>query len=936
MKDLPCPPARWPRFSELLDAALDLPEAERLRFLDDLQGEDASLRTELERVLGRDGASGTGDFLRRPAIDFTEDSFVAGQIIGPYRLMDRLGEGGMGEVWRASRHDEGPQREVALKLPHAILLGGSFRRRFARERDLLGTLSHPHIAQLYDAGSSADGHPYLALELVSGRPITEACSSAQASLERRVELLQQVLVGLSYAHQRLIVHRDIKPSNILVTEEGRAKILDFGIAKMLSADSQQAAITQAVTRMATPAYAPPEQLMGGEITVATDIFAVGAVMFELCTGHLPFARVRDPAREASLASTRADASLAGIPGKALRRRLRGDLDAIIDKAIAVNPADRYSSAEAFAADLRRWRNNQPVRARHIGWATQAQKFIRRNLVGSALAAVLALALAGGTAGIAWQARRAEAEARRATAIKDFLIGLFKEGNPNYGGLTDEKMTARDLLDIGASRADSAFAGDPATEAELQQMLAEMYATRGDHEAATKAYQRRLALSRQAFGEDDLRTIDSAMDLAWHYGEHGQAADGLALVESMRVPILARHGAASLEWAEWLDVHGGLLGFMPGRIADSLNDAQRAVELLRTHFPTEREYVDALFSLSRSQEIAEQFEPALETAEAAKQAALAQQDFQGFDVSNYHRVKAHVLEFLGRADEAETEFAAAEREEARLIGKDNPEYPILLDMHAHFRIMRGDRPGADALFAAAMTVGRHAARPNDGVRSARDYPDALVREGRAAEAVPLLQQLLASMAQEQVAWPQEDLERRLRLTLGDALDQLGRAAEARAELLAGRNDWLRYGLPASEAVLGARERWARFLLDHGEFALAEAEFRAIMAARGRQANSAPAALAEAGLARLAMARGDAAGAARLSQSALDTLAATTREYDVRSRIEVWLARATVLRAQGDNAEAARLGAQAAEAAASWCAPEAALLRRARAAAAAGGK
>jgi tetratricopeptide (TPR) repeat protein len=938
MKDLPCPPARWPRFSELLDAALDLPDTERLRFLDNLQGEDASLRTDLERVLGRDGTNATGDFLRRPAIDFAEESFVAGQMIGPYRLQDRLGEGGMGEVWRASRRDEGPQREVALKLPHAILLGGPFRRRFTQERDMLGALSHPHIAQLYDAGSSADGHPYLALELVDGRPITDACIAEQASLQRRAELLQQVLAALSYAHQRLIVHRDIKPSNILVTAEGKAKILDFGIAKMLSAEPQQAVITQALTRMATPAYAAPEQLMGGAITVATDIFAVGAVMYELCTGHLPFARVRDPAEEAKLASARADAALAGIPDKALRRLLRGDLDAIISKAIAVNPGERYSSAEAFAADLRRWRNNLPVRARHVGWATQASKFARRNLVGTALAVVLGLALAGGTAGTAWQARRAEAEAaraeaeaQRATAIKDFLIGLFKQGNPNYGGQLNEAMTARDLLDIGARRAETAFAGDPATEAELQQMLAEMYETSGDDESATKAYRRRLELSRKAFGADDPRTIDGAMDLAWHDGQNGRAADGLVLLDSTRATILARFGATSLQWAEWLDVHGGVLAFMPGRIIDALDNAQQAVDLLRSHYPGEREYVDALFSLMRCQAIAEQFEQALRTIEAAEQAALAQRDFQGMDVANYHRDKARILESLGQAGAAETEFVAAEREDARLLGKENPQYRLLLDVHGHFKIMRGDRAGADALFAAAMTARGGAGIAANDVRPPRDYLDALVREGRVAEGVPLLQRTLATLSREQADWPQEDLERRLRMALGDALDQLGRTAEAHCMLQAGRNDWVRFGLPASAAVLAARERWARFLLDHGETLPAEAEFRGVLATPHREPNSAPAALAEAGLARVAMARGDVVEAARLSDAALHTLSATIREYDVRARVEVWLARVSVLRAEGDRAGAVQLSEKAVEAAAAWTAPGSALLRRAREAA-----
>jgi serine/threonine-protein kinase len=372
MSRLPVSPDSWARFSALLDGAMDLPPSEHSAWLERLSGEDATLKPMLARVLSNAADIETDYLLRdRPNLA-PEGPFYPGVVVGPYRLLSPLGEGGMGEVWRAARDDEGPRRTVALKLPHAELLGGPFRQRFARERDVLAALSHPNIAQLYDAGLSAEGHPYLALELVEGQPINEACAAQHTSLQQRVELVREILEALTYAHQRLIVHRDIKPSNVLVTPQGGLKLLDFGIAKLLRPNgAEDARLTQATARLATPAYAAPEQLAGGEITVATDIFSVGVLLFELCTGSRPFtvAPQGPNAREAPLASNRANPQAIGLyDGAHLSRALRGDLDAIIARALALDPGARYSSAEAFSNDLARWRDGLPVVARRVGWA----------------------------------------------------------------------------------------------------------------------------------------------------------------------------------------------------------------------------------------------------------------------------------------------------------------------------------------------------------------------------------------------------------------------------------------------------------------------------------------------------------------------------------------------------------------------------------------
>lgn len=610
MGGLPCPPDQWTRFSALLDEAIDLPADARAAWLDDLAGEDLSLRPSLARVLGGDPAPST-DFLGPVA---ALAGFAAGGTVGPYRLIAPLGEGGMGEVWRARRLQDGPQRDVALKLPHADLLSGRLRQRFARERDVLAALSHPHIAQLFDAGLSAEGHPFLALELVEGEPITDACRASGASLHQRIDLVRQVLDALSYAHRRLIVHRDIKPSNVLVTQAGRVKLLDFGIAKLLQPTEQQdVVLTQPAARLATPAYAAPEQLGAGPITVAADLFSTGVLLFELCTGHRPFMAppVGQHAQPAPLASQRADAEAAGLPdGKRLARRLRGDIDAVIAQSLALEPEKRYQSAEAFARDLQCCRDGLPVSARRIGWPVRAGKFAARNKVGVGLAMVLALALAGGTAGVAWQAHRAEREAARATAIKDFLIGLFKESDPRGGLARKDTLTAQQLLDIGADRADASFAGDPATEIELLGALGNIYDAQDDSARAERVWTRRLELARNLYGPADPSVVDDAIALANSEAEALNYDKAKAVLDEVRGPILRRFGEHSVPYAEWLANRARALRATHGGRDEMIADTEAAIAIFAKLSPDSNDYLYALIMLALAQDDAERHDDAL--------------------------------------------------------------------------------------------------------------------------------------------------------------------------------------------------------------------------------------------------------------------------------------------------------------------------------------
>ncbi len=925
MLKLPCPPADYPRFSALLDEAMDLTEEELQQFLDSLDGDDAHFRVLLAKALGGSVERGTGELLQSAWRHL--DEFTPGSVIGPYRLEARIGEGGMGEVWRASRRGDGPRRDVALKLPHPQFLGTAFLRRFARERDVLAALSHPAIAQLYDAGTGEAGHPYLTLELVEGSPITNYCRSISATLAQRIDLIEQVLDALAYAHQRLIVHRDIKPGNVLVTPDGRVKLLDFGIAKLLSGDAAgDEALTQ-MGRLATPAYAAPEQLSGGVITVATDIFSTGVLLYELCTGQRPFVRVPDSARAeaAPLASQRVDAPAAGMPAKPdPKRHLRGDLDAIIARALCLDADGRYATAEAFADDLHHWRYGLPVRARRIGWLTRTQKFVRRNPLGVALGVVLALSLAGGTGGIAWQAQRAEAQAKRAeaqasraTAIKDFMISLFEAGDPHAGAKNAAELTAHDLLNRGADRAESAFANDPATKIELLATLGRIFDGLDDSRVQEMSA-RRLQLTRQLYGDDDPAVISDTIDLAGDEAKQGNFSEAQAQLEHVRLPIMRRYGTDSREWARWLSWRVNAIRSQHGSRSEMTADLETAVGIYARHPPDAADtdaieaYGGALFLLAALQREAEDYAAALDNLRAMRTLIdrLAPQDVLG-RLTCLAGI-ATTLSQQGQLDAADAMFADVARQAEPVAGRQSQMFQYATFHRASLASLRGERDKAQGLFD---TLGDSARSGKFAAGQA--YAAFLVATGRGAEALPLLRAALARVRAR--SWHEND-ERIVEASLGEALAQAGQPAEARAMLDAARDDYLRWGVPGTAETLSVRESWARFLLDHGEGDKAEPELRAIAEYAGKTA-SAPVALAISDLARIALARGDLAAAQSLSAQAAALLDRVRMAYDVRNRIPIWMTRAQVLLTADDSGLAQSLALKASAAADTYDAPEA---------------
>jgi len=461
--------ADWPAINTLLDEALNLPASEHATWLAGLVGERGAHREALRMLLAQQAEIETDDFLQEipqlniDAAQAPAHALSEGSHVGVYRLISEIGRGGMGTVWLAERSDAMTKRRVALKLPR-IAWGDAFVDRLAREREILATLEHQHIARLYDAGVDAQGRPFLAMEYVEGESIDAYCRANVPSVRDRIALLQQVMAAVAHAHARLVVHRDLKPNNILVTKDGQVKLLDFGIAKLLEGDrTRETALTELGGRALTLDYASPEQIRGEPLGTASDIYSMAVVAYEVLTGARPYRLKRASAAELEEAIATIEPPLASVSvsDQRVARQLRGDLDSILNKALKKIAGDRYPTMDAFAHDLQRFLDGAPVEARPDGWGYRAMKFIGRYRLQVAATSAVAVALVAGTAVALWQAREAQRAAATAEAVQGFIESVFNansrdQANPEAARAT----TARELLDRGAERIDRELASAP--------------------------------------------------------------------------------------------------------------------------------------------------------------------------------------------------------------------------------------------------------------------------------------------------------------------------------------------------------------------------------------------------------------------------------------------------------------------------------------------
>jgi serine/threonine-protein kinase len=527
--------------SRLLDEVLPLDAPARARWLDALPDEHAGLKPVLSRLLNEapaaDAFAGT-DPAWKPGLVLPSTTKIpqAGERIGPYQLVRELGRGGMGTVWLAERADGLFERRVALKLPHAFFVDQGLAQRVARERSVLASLAHPNIAQLFDAGWSDDGRPYLALEHVQGQPIDAWCRNRELTVAERVRLFAEVIRAVAYAHARLVVHRDIKPANVLVTHEGRVKLLDFGIAKLLASDTAQAGeteLTHLAGRPLTPSYAAPEQIAGEPVSTATDIYSLGVLLYELLVQRSPYrvtTKTRRELEEAVLAQDPAPPSHVAANEDA-RRVLRGDLDAIVLKALKKRPEDRYPTAAAFAEDLDRYLTGRVVSAQRDSAWYRLRRFAGRHRVVLGAGAAVAVTLTVGVGATLWQAGRTREEAAAASAAADVVLAMIQRADPRWSQQT--RAEDRALLQAAEERIDRDLQTQPLMQLRMRVAIASAYKSRGNDEAAAQVLRRTIEQVGPAVRRDHLDLLAANVMYAELMGSVTEAAHGRNLASVLQ-------------------------------------------------------------------------------------------------------------------------------------------------------------------------------------------------------------------------------------------------------------------------------------------------------------------------------------------------------------------------------------------------------------------
>jgi len=498
-------PEAWKQLSPLLDELLDSDDEARALRLAELRSRDPALAQRIESLLSAsDPVKASGFLASNAGGDAAALTDLGGKRIGAYVIEASLGAGSTGSVWRARRADGRFDGAVAVKLLHLSLIGRAGALRFEREGRILARVVHPNIARLLDAGVTAEGQPYLVLELVAGERIDQHCNALQLDVDQRLKLFADVLAAVSHAHSHLVIHRDIKPNNILVAADGTVKLLDFGIAKLIGDEAEANAITLDGRSVLTPEYAAPEQLQGGPITTATDVYALGVLLYRLLTGLHPTGGDTATASTAELMRSTLDDEPVGLvnaldraapdtlqqmgnargttPSR-LRRRLEGDLENIVSRTLQKRPDDRYRTVTALAEDVRRHIAHEPVSARPDSWSYRCAKFVRRHraMVAAGLAVVLAVAL--GLVGTATQARRADAQAVQARHERDkalLQLAYTKSSSDFIAFLLSESLdkpfTTAELLERAEPVLQREFAGAPAQRAHLLTELAGLHLT----------------------------------------------------------------------------------------------------------------------------------------------------------------------------------------------------------------------------------------------------------------------------------------------------------------------------------------------------------------------------------------------------------------------------------------------------------------------------
>ena len=888
----------WQEADAVLSRALELEDGARPKFLDEHCGTATPLRALIDRLLAASsseiitpggGASGPlwgalGSSLRSRA-----GVLPRGTRVGAYRIVASLGRGGMATVYRAERADGQFEHSVALKVLEGARDNDELTTRFAQERQILAKLDHSNIARLLDGGITDDGRPYVSMELVEGEPIDVFCDRLELTIEQRVALFMQVAAAVHYAHTHLVVHRDIKPSNILVTAAGQPKLLDFGIAKLLDSSAPHAAPETRHAHPMTPEYASPEQVRGEPLGTAADVYQLGYLLYELLTGRRPYVFAHgnlaatietictaEPTPPASVLH-RASEDFADTAEEIARRRratprrlrqaLGGDLGLIVLTALDKDPARRYASALELHADLKRCLDGAAIVARPPTLAYRTRKFVRRYRIGVAAAGLVVAVLAAGLAATAWQAARAEAEARRAAEVARFLVGLFEGAAPDAA--LGESVTAKALLDRGASDLEHRLAAEPAVRAEMQHVVGRIYAELGLYAAARQHLEAALG-ARRTLDAGSSATAETAAALAQVLADQGEyeAAEPLA----REAVALARHhaGDAPAVLAANLAALGSLrstrgdpeegealylealsldrtagddralaehttgLGDVFWR-ATRYDDAQRAHETaLRLqqglYGPEHTRIATTLLNLATALTERGEFVAA---EKRAREALAMRRKLLGDDhpdVATALEQLGSILQRAGRLDAAEDVHRQALALRTRIFGPEHPSIGASLNHLGTVLYFKGKYREAAQMFERVLPIWTATLGPgHDDVLTVMNNAGAAWREaGEYAKAEPLLRETLARRREAFGGVHRYVAQSYSNLAL--VLSYEGKDAEAESAFRSSVDLWRRTMGPSHPDVGDGLAGLGHFLLERGRFAEAEPVQREALAIR----------------------------------------------------------------------------------------------------------
>ncbi len=631
-------PEQWQALRPYIEQALDLTNEERVAWLSSIRTQDPGLAEQLVSLLDEHDELAKAGFLEGSLTLPTTLPGMAGQVVGPYALISLLGQGGMGSVWLAERTDGRFERRVAVKFLNVALLGQGGEERFKREGRILGRLAHPHIAELVDAGVSATGSPYLVLEHVEGDHIDRYCDEHKLEVESRLRLFLDVAAAVAHAHANLIVHRDLKPSNVLVSKEGQVKLLDFGIAKLLEGDGHEGEATLLTVqggRAMTPEYAAPEQITGAPVTTATDVYALGVLLYVLLTGQHPAGRGprstadlvkaivdTEPRRLSDIVTssktdeetTNTNATRRTTTPDKLSRLLRGDLDTIVAKALKKNPHERYPSVTAFADDLARYLKHEPIRARPDTFAYRAAKFVRRNRTAVTLASLAVIATAAGIVGTLVQAHTARTERdfafrqlQNSEAVNDLNSFLLSDAAPS-----GKPFTVNELLERAHQIVDRQH-GNDASRVQLLISIGEQYNTQDEDAKARPILEEAYKSSRGLSDRSTRAQASCALGHAVSLADDPKRAEELIAEGLRELPAEPQY---ALDRVSCL-LHGSAVARNTGEVQQGIarvQEAQRTLE--QAPFDPEMRKLRVLMDLAEAYREAAELPQAISAFEQA--------------------------------------------------------------------------------------------------------------------------------------------------------------------------------------------------------------------------------------------------------------------------------------------------------------------------------